>query len=287
MNQYPYGYPDQHCHHNENPNCCWTRCCVLTGATGPTGATGATGATGPMGPRGYMGFPGPAGPTGPTGVTGPFGPQGNPGVTGATGATGAVGPAGPVGATGATGEIGPMGPVGPTGATGATGAIGATGEIGPIGPTGATGATGATGPTGAPAPLNLNSSANVEEQTVAAAGDPLIFAITQAQEGIAITHAAGTSDFILSENGIYEITYNTIVTANGATPVTTALHLEINGDLVPASRSAVTLLNATDEQTLYGSSVITISTTPATITLAAEDTNGIYSDTVITIQKPN
>ena len=36
-----------------------------------------------------------------------------------------------------------------------------------------------------------------------------------------------------------------------------------------------------------GSSVITISTTPATITLAAEDTNGIYSDTVITIQKLN
>ena len=281
MNQYPYGYPDHHCHHNENPNCCWTRCCVLTGATGPTGATGATG---PMGPRGYMGFPGPTGPAGATGVTGPFGPQGNPGVTGATGATGAVGPAGPVGATGATGEIGPMGPVGPTGATGATGAVGATGEIGPIGPTGA---TGATGPTGAPVPLNLNSSANVEEQTVAAAGDPLIFAITQAQEGIAITHAAGTSDFILSENGIYEITYNTIVTANGATPVTTALHLEINGDLIPASRSAVTLLNATDEQTLYGNSVITISTTPATITLAAEDTNGTYSDTVITIQKLN
>ena len=77
------------------------------------------------------------------------------------------------------------------------------------------------------------------------------------------------------------------MTANGATPVITALHLEINGDLIPASRSAVTLLNATDEQTLYGSSVITISTTPATITLAAEDTNGIYSDTVITIQKLN
>ena len=39
---------------------------------------------------------------------------------------------------------------------------------------------------------------------------------------------------ILSENGIYEITYNTIVTANGTTPLTTALHLEINGDLIPA-----------------------------------------------------
>ena len=101
----------------------------------------------------------------------------------------------------------------------------------------------------------------------------------------AISHAAGTSDFILSETGIYQIDYNSIVTANGTTPLTTALHLEINGDLIPASRSAVTLANATDELTIFGSSVITLTTIPATITLVAEDTNGTYSSTVLTILK--
>lgn len=60
MNQYPYGYPDRDCDRrdNQNPNCCWTRCCVLTGATGATGTTGATGPTGPMGPRGFTGATG-------------------------------------------------------------------------------------------------------------------------------------------------------------------------------------------------------------------------------------
>lgn len=80
----PYGDRNRN-YCNPEPNCCWTRCCVLTGPTGPTGATG------------------------------PYGPQGNPGATGATGATGLPGPAGATGATGLPG---------PTGATGATGATG-------------------------------------------------------------------------------------------------------------------------------------------------------------------
>ncbi|MBR5590317.1 MAG: hypothetical protein IKW40_02185, partial [Anaerotignum sp.] len=130
-----------------------------------------------------------------------------------------------------------------------------------------------------------NSSANTEPQTPAATGDALTFSINNAQAGTAISHAAGTADFILSETGIYQIDYNSIVTANGTTPLTTALHLEINGDLIPASRSAVTLANATDEQTIFGSSVITLTTIPATITLVAEDANGTYSSTVLTILK--
>jgi hypothetical protein len=153
-----------------------------------------------------------------------------------------------------------------------------------MGPAGATGATGATG---ASAPLNLNSSANVTEQTPADAGNALTFAVTQAQAGTAISHTAGTAGFVLTENGIYEIEYNTVVASSVNPTFTVALHLEINGDIIPASRSSVSIGAAADEQTLSGRAVITLTNAPVTITLVAEDTNGTYSDTVITIQKLN
>ena len=65
----------------------------------------------------------------------------------------------------------------------------------------------------------------------------------------------------------------------------TALRLEINGDPIPASRSSVSIGAAADEQTLSGRAVISVNGTPVTVTLVAEDTNGTYSDTVLTIQK--
>ncbi|MBQ3615141.1 MAG: hypothetical protein II993_03960, partial [Anaerotignum sp.] len=66
---------------------------------------------------------------------------------------------------------------------------------------------------------------------------------------------------------------------------TAALHLEQNGVIIPGSRSSVSLSAAADEQTLSGRSVITVNGTPVTITLVAEDANGSYSNTVLTIQK--
>ena len=104
-------------------------------------------------------------------------------------------------------------------------------------------------------------------------------------EILAISHAAGTAEFILTENGIYEIEYNTVVASSVNPTFTVALHLELNGDIILASRSSVSISAAADEQTLSGRAVITLSNAPATITLVAEDSNGTYSDTVLTIQK--
>ncbi len=133
--------------------------------------------------------------------------------------------------------------------------------------------------------MNLNSSANVTEQTPSAAGDALTFSITQAQAGTAISHAAGSAEFILTETGIYEIEYNTAVASSASSTLTVVLHLEINGELIPASRSSVSVSAAADEQTLSGRAVISLSGVPATITLVAENANGTYRDTVLTIQK--
>ena len=127
-------------------------------------------------------------------ATGPEGPQG------------AQGPAGAAGATGATGPEGPQGAQSPAGAAGATGATGATGPTGPTGPSGAI-------------PFNVLYAVNAADQTPAAANDALTFATTQVEEGTAITHTAGTGTFTLTENGTYQVIYNTVVSdATGTTP---------------------------------------------------------------------
>jgi hypothetical protein len=192
-----------------------------TGPTGPVGATGATGATGPTGATGATGPAGATGATGPAGATGAVGATGATGPAGATGATGATGPAGAVGATGATGPAGatgatgPAGAVGATGATGpagATGAVGATGATGPAGATGATGpagavgATGATGPTGPGAPETfayIYNIGTVEEI-------PVDGMVPFSNNGLivgGIAHQPGSTDILISETGVYEITF--------------------------------------------------------------------------------
>ena len=161
------------------------------------GATGATGPTGPTGPRGVTGATGATGPAGATGATGPAGAVGATGATGPAGATGATGPAGAVGATGATG---------PAGATGATGPAGAVGATGATGPAGATGATGPVGPTGPGLPLTFAYIYNIGEIEEI----PLEAAVPFSTNGLivgGIAHTPGSTDIIINETGVYEITF--------------------------------------------------------------------------------
>lgn len=134
-------------------------------------------------------------------------------------------------------------------------------------------------------PANVSSAANTAAQTPAAIGDALTFSAVQAQSGTAISHAAGSADFILTESGIYVIEYNTVVSSAESPSFTAALHLEQNGTTIPASRSAVSLSAAADEQTLSGRAVITLTTNPTTITLVTETADTTYSNTVLTVQK--
>jgi hypothetical protein len=146
------------------------------------------------------------GATGATGPTGPTGPVGATGATGATGPTGATGATGPAGATGATGPAGATGATGPAGATGATGPAGATGAVGATGPAGAVGATGATGPTGPGAPETfayIYNIGTVEEI-------PVDGMVPFSNNGLivgGIAHQPGSTDILISETGVYEITF--------------------------------------------------------------------------------
>lgn len=281
---------------------------TLLTAEGPTGATGPAGPTGPMGPAGATGATGPQGPQGLQGPAGVTGPQGEAGATGANGATGPQGPQGPQGVQGPAGVTGPQGErgaTGPAGEPGAAGPIGATGATGPAGPTGPTGATGPQGPAGRPGPcgpmgpqgpagrsaepatLNLVSYINPESQTPAAVGAALTFCTEQAVIGTVITYDAGT--FTLTEEGIYMITYNAVGTNTSCagTSATVGLYLTENGAEIPGSRSTGTVAADTNTIPLSGSTVITVSCAPETVTLAAVNAGGSFTNSSIIIQKLN
>jgi hypothetical protein len=112
----------------------------------------------------------------------------------------------PIRVVGATGATGPTGPTGPVGATGATGATGPAGAMGATGPAGAVGATGATGPTGPGAPETfayIYNIGTVEEI-------PVDGMVPFSNNGLivgGIAHQPGSTDILISETGVYEITF--------------------------------------------------------------------------------
>lgn len=107
------------------------------------------------------------------------------------------------------------------------------------------------------------------------------------EEGTAITHTAATTDISLTENGTYEILYNSNVTPSGSAspPVSPSLELENGGTPIDGSNSTATITAASQNAHLSGGVVITVSSAPATITLNAGDTDGQFSDTSIIVRK--
>ena len=128
---------------------------------------------------------------------------------------------------------------------------------------------------------------NAADQTPAAANDALTFATTQVEEGTAITHTAGTGTFTLTENGTYQVIYNTVVSdATGTTPpVSVGVTLQNNGTAITGTDSTATITAANDTATLSGNTVVQVTAAPVTITLNADNTNGEFSNTAISIRK--
>ena len=266
----------------------------------PQGATGATGITGPTGPTGS----GATGATGATGVTGAMG---------ATGATGVTGPTGPTG-SGATGATGATGVTGAMGATGATGVTGPTGATGPTGPTGAaatvTVGTVTTGDPGTEAQVNNSGTdeaavfdfviprgeaggsgtpevlATVDSTSQATtAGGALTFSQTPLVSGTAITHQAGTTDVVISQPGIYQVAFQGTgaISAGTTIPGTLLVRLYLNGTQVTGAVSRHTF-TATDGQSEVSFNLpISITSTPATLTVVANDAGYTLTDLSLTV----
>ena len=237
-----------------------------------------------IGPRGLTGPTGPTGPTGTTGVTGATGP------TGATGATGPTGPTGPTGATGSTGAIGITGPTGPTGAigptgpTGITGATGLTGSIGPTGATGATGPTGPTGPTGAAESVQSISAYSIPTAP-AADNEAIAFDVNGTQNGSAISHTAGDSEFIISQPGVYYAVYSGTATPGigSSTPLANLLSLQLNGTDLPGGQIQNIFQSTTEDIAQSVSAIVNVASVPATLTLVSSGGTFNYSSTALHI----
>lgn len=259
----------------------------LTGATGATGATGMAGAIGPAGPQGPQGVAGVAGPVGPTGATGatgpagPQGPQGIPGVAGPVGATGATGATGPTGPRGPQGIPGVAGPVGPTGATGAIGPIGPTGATGPVGPIGPTGATGATGPALA---SGLLTAVDTAEQTTAE-DTAITFSTTPIIVGTSLSHADGSADFVVNEEGVYLVTFSSLVSPSQATsiPSTLVIRLLQDGVEVAGGVTQHVFLATGELNDMTFSIPVLVSETPSTLTVSPDAAGFDLSNSTVSI----
>lgn len=188
-----------------------------------------------------------------------------------------------IGPTGATGPMGMMGPTGPMGPMGLEGPMGPTGAAGATGPRGA---NGPTGPRGEAPELNALVATNDTAQTPAA-GAPLSFSNDQAISGTHVFHSPGTANFALTQNGFYQVQYNTVGTnaESASLPATIGVHLANGGTEVPGTRTAVTIGAAGDTAALSGMTIVHVTAAPAAITLEANNADGSYSNTSITLRK--
>lgn len=89
------------------------------------------------------------------------------------------------------------------------------------------------------------------------------------------------------ENGYYFINYTTVATnaASATPPVTVGVHLSKGGEEIPGTAAITTISTANDTAALSGTTIINVTDSPATITLDAENTNGTFTNTSMTIRK--
>lgn len=230
---------------------------------------GATGSTGPQGVRGIQGIPGADGPAGATGATGPTGP---------TGATGVIGPSGATGATGAAATIS-IGSV-------TTGDPGTNAEVTNSGtpenaifnfviPRGESGTGGA--------PEVLAATGTTPQPT--AANTALVFNETPLVSGTTITHAAGSSDVVISQPGVYQATFQgtAAVNAGTAVPAAIAVRLTLDGTPVAGAAATHTFATAGDVATMSFHVPFRVTTTPGRVEVVANSSNFTFENLTLTI----
>ena len=168
------------------------------------------------------------------------------------------------------------GPAWQQGLQGPTGPQGATGPTGPTGAQGIQGVTGPAGPAGPAAPLNIVHSLSAFGQITVPSGTEIPFLINQVAMGDAITHATGSSDFVLTQTGIYEVLFNAsayIPEASATLPFEAVITLTVNGNPVYAAQA--TINNFSSNTVLSGATVVAVNTLPTTIALVNASYAGV------------
>jgi len=175
-----------------------------------------------------------------------------------------------MGPTGNAGPTGPTGNAGPTGSTGDAGPTGPTGDAGPTGPTGDAGSTGPTGPSGQPAQLSgIQVQYIITETETIDDGDPIPFNQLIDSNGTNISFNASTGELTLQQPGSYYVNWWAAV---GGSPIAIIFSLALQVDGVVHSNSSSTI----NSEQISGSDFLTITTTPAVITLNNVTGNEIF-----------
>ncbi len=132
------------------------------------------------------------------------------------------------------------------------------------------------------------NAVNTAAQTVASGTAPLLLASTPVQAGPAITHDAGSGTFTLNEDGLYEISYNTEVTASAGAPTAVTLALTNGGAAIDGTTTSAYVAADNAPVSVSGTTIVNVTGgTPAAISLVSPTgfDNASYSNTAITIRK--
>jgi hypothetical protein len=167
-----------------------------------------------------------------------------------------VGSSGPTGYTGATGATGAPGVMGSTGYTGYTGSTGATGVTGATGYTGTTGATGAGISAG-----YINVYYNGTAGQLVTSGDSVTFNAYDNFDSITYTFTTTVSYVQINVSGTYYLNYYVTALTTSPTGGTVSFYINVNNpgpNIISSSVSSIEQQSGAPSQTIYGQSIITV-----------------------------
>ena len=122
-------------------------------------------------------------------------------------------------------------------------------------------------------------------QSPASDGAPLTFDTNQVEEGTAVTHTASSSDFTITEAGIYTISYSVIGT-NASSTGEASVQLREDGTEIPGSTKSGTIATAGNTTSLAATVMIDAAGTE-TITLNMIGTGFSFTNASMLIKKEN
>lgn len=106
-------------------------------------------------------------------------------------------------------------------------------------------------------------------------------------KGDAIEHAEDSSDFTITETGVYSVAFNGVIApAAGETfPLGLVLYLEQNGSSVNGASTQHTFHTSTETINQAFTAPIEVTTVPTTLRIIGSGGNITYSTTSVTIYK--
>ena len=134
-------------------------------------------------------------------------------------------------------------------------------------------------------PAAQSQNAYTTPTTPVTSGSAIDFDQNASQSGTAITHTAGSTEFTITQPGVYYATYTGTVSPGTGTsvPATNLVNLQLNGTDLPGAASQKTLNDASDTAEQTVAATFTVTDTPATLQVISSGGNFNYSNASLNI----